>query len=91
MRAVVQRVKDCSVSVDGEVTGSIDDGLLVYLGISSDDSKDDVVYLSEKVANLRIFNDENGKMNLSAADLSVGGAQRGRVSISNGTTADVHA
>ncbi|MCR5761545.1 MAG: D-tyrosyl-tRNA(Tyr) deacylase [Sphaerochaetaceae bacterium] len=72
MRAVVQRVKDASVSVDGKVSGSIEAGLLVYLGVS--DSDDDVICrkMAEKIAKLRIFTDENGKMNLSISDIGAG-------------------
>ena len=69
MRAVVQRVAECSVSVEARLIDSIADGLLVYLGVSDEDDADDARYLAEKVANLRIFLDVEGKMNLSAADL----------------------
>ena len=69
MRAVVQRVLDCRVEVEDRISGEIDDGLLVYLGIASDDNDDDVSYLADKVSHLRIFADQNGKMNLSALDL----------------------
>jgi D-aminoacyl-tRNA deacylase len=72
MRAVVQRVSRAQVSVDGTVVGKIGRGLLVLLGVTSTDAKADADYLAEKIAGLRIFNDENGKMNLAAAD--VGGA-----------------
>lgn len=69
MRAVIQRVKESSVIVDDEVIGSIDAGLLVFLGIGNDDGMDDIDYLIEKIVNLRIFEDTEGKMNLSALDL----------------------
>ena len=69
MRAVVQRVLDCRVEVAGRVTGEISGGLLIYLGIEKNDDDTDVLYLSEKIVNLRIFQDESGKMNLSAVDL----------------------
>ena len=69
MRAVVQRVLDCRVEFQGRVTGEIDDGLLIYLGIEKDDVESDSAYLTEKIVNLRIFQDESGKMNLSAIDL----------------------
>lgn len=65
MRAVVQRVHSASVSVDGKIVGRIDRGLLVYLGVGKNDTEKDVEWMCEKVANLRIFEDENGKMNLS--------------------------
>ena len=68
MRAVIQRVRRAHVEVDGEVTGSIDAGLLVLLGISRDDSRADADYLVDKIAGLRIFQDENGKMNRSLRD-----------------------
>ena len=69
MRAVVQRVRGCRVTVGGLVSGAIDDGLLVYLGVCSGDDESDCRYLSDKTANLRIFGDEAGKMNLSAIEL----------------------
>jgi D-tyrosyl-tRNA(Tyr) deacylase len=72
MRAVVQRVSRASVRVDGEVTGAIAEGLLVLVGIAQDDNESDSSYLAEKVAGLRIFEDDEGKMNRSVAD--VGGA-----------------
>ncbi|HUG90557.1 MAG TPA: D-aminoacyl-tRNA deacylase [Planctomycetaceae bacterium] len=69
MRAVVQRVSRASVTVAGEVTGRIDRGFLVLLGVADDDTQDDAVYLAAKVVGLRIFEDEAGKMNLSLADV----------------------
>ncbi|MGD9105953.1 MAG: D-aminoacyl-tRNA deacylase [Desulfobacterales bacterium] len=71
MRAVVQRVKSSSVTVDGSVVAKIDDGLLVLLGVAKPDNSDDADYLAEKIVNLRIFEDENGKLNRSL--LSTGG------------------
>lgn len=68
MRIVVQRVKYASVTIDGKVNGEINNGFLVLLGIKSTDSKQDVDYLVKKVINLRIFTDENNKMNLSLKD-----------------------
>lgn len=65
MRAVVQRVKESSVTIDNEITGKIGKGLLVLLGVSQKDTDKDAGYLSEKIVNLRIFEDENGKMNKS--------------------------
>ncbi len=72
MRAVVQRVSRASVTVDGELAGEIGQGLLVLLGVAQDDSEADADYLAEKIAGLRIFEDEAGKMNLSVAE--IGGA-----------------
>jgi D-tyrosyl-tRNA(Tyr) deacylase len=68
MRAVVQRVTDARVTVDGRICGRIRSGLLVYLGVAEEDQERDLKYAAEKVANLRIFPDENGKMNLSVRD-----------------------
>lgn len=73
MRAVVQRVRRAQVSVGNgekdEVTGQIGRGLVVLLGVASTDSESDAAYLAEKIAGLRIFDDESGKMNLSVADI----------------------
>ena len=69
MRAVVQRVSASSVSVDNEVVGKIDRGLMVLLGVTHDDTQADVNYLVEKISNLRIFEDEQEKMNLSLLDI----------------------
>ncbi len=69
MRAVVQRVKDAAVTVGAREVGRINAGLLVYLGIGRNDTDRDLRILCEKVANLRIFPDENGKMNLSVTDV----------------------
>ncbi|HHX94659.1 MAG TPA: D-tyrosyl-tRNA(Tyr) deacylase [Clostridia bacterium] len=69
MRAVVQRVKKASVSVNGEITGKINEGLVVLLGVGEGDSAADAEYLAEKTANLRIFEDEKGKLNLSCLDI----------------------
>src|SRR5437660_1466465 len=68
MRAVVQRVTRASVTVDGEVVGEIGNGLVVLLGIARDDTKVEAAYLVDKIAALRIFDDEDGKMNLSVRD-----------------------
>lgn len=68
MRAVVQRVKRASVKVEERVTGSIEKGLLVFLGIEDADTVEDVKYICDKVVNLRIFEDEAGKMNRSLAE-----------------------
>ena len=68
MRCVVQRVTSSSVSVDGKTVGSIGPGLMVLIGVSSDDTEADLKYMAEKVPNLRIFDDENGVMNRSVLD-----------------------
>ncbi len=72
MRAVVQRVSRASVTVEGEIVGSIDKGFVVLLGVTHDDTEADAAYLAEKILGLRIFEDDAGKMNLALAD--VGGA-----------------
>ena len=69
MRAVVQRVSSSKVTVDGEVIGNINKGLLVLLGVTHEDTSKDVDYIIDKVLNLRIFEDENEKMNLSLKDV----------------------
>ena len=70
MRVVVQRVKNASVTINGTVNGKINNGFLVLLGVQSTDSEQDVDYLVKKVTNLRIFSDENDKMNLSLKDVN---------------------
>ncbi len=72
MRAVVQRVSESSVTVDGSVVGAIGPGLLALVSVDEDDTERDARYMAEKVAGLRIFNDADGKFNLSVED--VGGA-----------------
>ncbi|MEA2065689.1 MAG: D-aminoacyl-tRNA deacylase [Thermotogota bacterium] len=69
MRAVVQRVKNACVKVDEEVVGSIEKGVLVFLGVEKNDSENDAEWMVEKIINLRIFEDENDKMNLSLIDI----------------------
>ncbi|MFH1087920.1 MAG: D-aminoacyl-tRNA deacylase [Chloroflexota bacterium] len=69
MKALVQRVSKASVSIGGEVTGKIQRGLVVLAGIARDDTEEDVSYLADKVANLRIFPDSEGKFNLSLLDI----------------------
>lgn len=72
MRAVVQRVTNADVKIDGRVNGKIDDGLLVLLGVGNGDTEEDMKYIADKIIKLRIFSDENNKMNLSLED--VGGS-----------------
>ena len=72
MRCVIQRVTEASVTVEGEVIGQIGRGFMVLIGVSAEDTDKDIKYMAEKVPNLRIFEDEQGKMNLSLKD--VGGA-----------------
>ena len=72
MRAVVTRVAGASVTIGGRVTGQIGRGYLVLLGVGPDDTEDTAVKLADKICNLRVFEDENGKMNLSLEQ--VGGA-----------------
>ena len=69
MKAVIQRVTNASVRVDGKIVGSIQQGLLILLGITHDDSVEDQDWLVNKIVNLRIFNDENGVMNHSIKDI----------------------
>ena len=69
MRCVVQRVIESSVSVEGNVVGSIGKGLMVLLGVKSGDTEKDAEYIACKILNLRIFEDENGKMNRSVVDI----------------------
>ena len=65
MRIVLQRVKSASVSIDDVVVGNINQGFLLLVGVGPEDSSDDASYLARKIAGMRIFSDENGKMNLS--------------------------
>ncbi|MDF2653592.1 MAG: D-tyrosyl-tRNA(Tyr) deacylase [Bacillota bacterium] len=69
MRAVVQRVVKADVTVEEKVTGSIDQGLMVLLGVEDEDEAADAEYLADKIAGLRIFEDEDGKMNRSVKDI----------------------
>ncbi|HLT42082.1 MAG TPA: D-aminoacyl-tRNA deacylase [Sphingobacteriaceae bacterium] len=69
MRAVIQRVSQASCKVNGDITGAINKGFLVLLGIETDDTLQDVEWLAQKIANMRIFNDEKGLMNKSLADV----------------------
>ena len=70
MRAVVQRVLSASVTIDGEIVGQIERGLLILLGVGNDDDEADAVYLVDKIVGLRVFDDADGKMNLSLLDIS---------------------
>lgn len=72
MRAVVQRVTRASVTVEGEVTGAIEAGLLVLLGAGHGDGAEDLAYVVDKIVNLRIFSDDDGKMNRSVLDIGGG-------------------
>lgn len=69
MKVVIQRVSRASVKVDEKITGQIADGLLVLLGIEDADGDEDILWLSNKIVNLRVFNDENGVMNKSVLDV----------------------
>ena len=69
MIAVIQRVNSATVYADGDLSGSIERGLYILLGVAKEDTEDDARLLSEKISKLRIFSDENGKMNLSVMDV----------------------
>ena len=69
MRAVVQRVKEADVSVENKITGKIGRGLMVLIGVEDGDEVKDVSYIAKKIANLRVFEDENGVMNKSVMDI----------------------
>lgn len=69
MKVVIQRVTKASVTIDGTINGSIDSGLLILLGIEDADGEEDIIWLSNKIVNLRIFNDDAGVMNLSLLDI----------------------
>ena len=72
MKTVIQRVSECSVTVDGKTVGRISAGFLILLGVESGDTQKDAEKLSAKIAGLRIFTDENDKMNLSLQDINAG-------------------
>ena len=72
MRAVIQRVTQANVKVEGKVTGAINEGLLILVGVEDADTVEDIEWLTKKIAGLRIFNDENGVMNLSVMDVGGG-------------------
>lgn len=69
MRVVLQRTTDASVSIEGKIKSEIKDGILVLVGIENEDGKEDIEWLTKKICNLRIFDDENGVMNLSIKDI----------------------
>ncbi|HEX4371735.1 MAG TPA: D-aminoacyl-tRNA deacylase, partial [Puia sp.] len=69
MRAVIQRVSKASVTIDAKIKSAINKGLLILLGIEDTDSTEDIEWLSAKIINLRIFDDENGVMNISLKDI----------------------
>ena len=68
MRVLIQRVKEASVTVDSEVISLINNGLLVFVGITDEDNREDILWLTKKIANIRLFDDENGVMNLSVME-----------------------
>lgn len=70
MKAVIQRVSEANVKVDGEIVGEISQGLLLLIGIDEEDEKADADWLVQKILNLRIFGDEDGKLNLSVLDIT---------------------
>ena len=70
MKAVIQRVKNASVTVNGIKISKIQNGILLLLGVAENDTKEDIDWLSKKIANLRIFNDQNGVMNTSLIDVN---------------------
>lgn len=70
MRVVIQRVSEASVTIENKIVSKIKNGLLVLLGIEAEDTKEDIVWLSNKIANLRVFEDENGIMNTSVKEVN---------------------
>ena len=72
MKAVIQRVSEAQVSIEGEIKGKINQGLLILLGVAPNDSNEDVVWLCQKICQMRIFGDVEGKMNLSVKDIQGG-------------------
>ena len=69
MKVIVQRTQKASVDIDGQTVGQIEQGFLMLVGITHEDTSADVAYIAKKVANLRVFSDEQGKMNLSIQDI----------------------
>ncbi len=72
MRAVIQRVREARVTVNKKIVGAIEDGLMILLGVGQNDSQEDIAWLVKKIVNMRIFSDDDDKMNLSVLD--IGGA-----------------
>ena len=72
MRVLIQRVKNASVTINDEVISLIDKGLLIFVGICDEDGREDIEWLAKKIANIRLFDDENGVMNLSVTDVGGG-------------------
>lgn len=70
MRVLIQRVSEASVKINGEINGQIGIGLLVFIGIEDEDSEEDIQWLTDKIIKLRVFDDENGVMNLSVMDVN---------------------
>ncbi len=68
MRVLIQRVKEASVTIDGDIISLIHNGLLVFVGITEDDDREDILWLTKKIANIRLFDDENGVMNRSVIE-----------------------
>ncbi len=75
MRVLVQRVSEANVRVEGRIVGAIDRGLLILVGIAGGDGELEIARLADKIVNLRIFDDRDGRMNLSALDLNEGGPE----------------
>lgn len=69
MRVLIQRVKRASVTIDGELYSSIDNGLLLFVGICDEDNDEDIAWLTKKIANIRLFDDENGVMNKAVTEV----------------------
>lgn len=69
MRVLLQRVSEASVKIEGKINGQIGQGLLLLVGICAEDNREDIDWLIQKIVNMRIFSDENGKMNLSIQDI----------------------
>ena len=69
MRAIIQRVNSASCSIEGKISGKIDKGFMILLGIEDSDTDEDLIWLAQKISNMRIFSDENGLMNKALADV----------------------